>query len=340
MTASRPAAVNIRGTSGSGKSYAIHQLIKLYPTVEKVNVKWRDQPIGYLCSAPTLRPLYIVGHYETTCGGCDTLDSIDQAYKYINQHIDEGHHVVYEGLVVQSDVNRCIELGKKADRSVVFLSTPISICLNDVATRRDEKGKTSVFNPRNTVIKHQSFPPQKRKFEREKVPFYEYDRQQTLQYLKLSFGLDYNPVPPAYVYPELTDYFHNQIIPVWVKALIEVAAEGSLQEREVLAMRFKSTIKDVLKQPHDFSLGILRQLYEKYPVYQDNRTVIGYTPTNLPGLMGGIRDAAWQKRREAMREGYIQNTVRAARVMWADWAYSKAIDAEIHNILNIIDGAL
>jgi protein gp37 len=64
--------INIRGTSGSGKSTLVRQWLNKYPSKPLFGVLGRCRPEAYACAVPGVKyPLYVLGPYETPCGGCD-----------------------------------------------------------------------------------------------------------------------------------------------------------------------------------------------------------------------------------------------------------------------------
>jgi len=169
------AIVSIRGTSGSGKSTVVREVMKKY-NCEPINAPWRRRPLGYLCYADEHKPLFIPGHYETDCGGCDTLPAIEFTFNLIRRYINECD-VIYEGLITQSDVNRCIQLHKDGYSVLVIgLNLPLAKCLKYVQQRRDARAEahgreTSPLNPSNTNAKHHQITLQEAKFKSAKMDF-------------------------------------------------------------------------------------------------------------------------------------------------------------------------
>lgn len=154
--------INLRGTSGSGKSTIVRAVMAKYPTVEKAFLSGRKQPIGYFCTRPDGTSLWVVGHYESPCGGCDTISvpgTIDFIYDVVKSHDDLGHDVLYEGLIVESDVKRLISVAKGDTVSripprptiVIALTTPVELCLEGIRNRREARGDDRPLNPHNTV---------------------------------------------------------------------------------------------------------------------------------------------------------------------------------------------
>lgn len=156
--------VNVRGTSGSGKSTLTRAVMERYPVRTRVKVAGRKQPIGYIMSGAkeagtdkALPPLYVVGHYETPCGGCDTIPSLDTIRDHVRQAAEQGMDVFFEGLLISSEFNRTLALAQEygQDMLVVELDLPLQECLDSVNGRRRAKRGADApgVNPKNTESK-------------------------------------------------------------------------------------------------------------------------------------------------------------------------------------------
>lgn len=149
--------INIRGTSGTGKSTLVRNIIALYGAQTKYHLSGRKQPIGYTYKHPNGgRDLAVVGHYETACGGCDTIASLDQIFSLVRQSHDAGMDVLFEGLLISADVNRTAQLHHDGmPLLVVALDLPLEECLASVnARRRAKRPDAPDVNPKNTESKH------------------------------------------------------------------------------------------------------------------------------------------------------------------------------------------
>lgn len=147
--------INLRGTSGSGKSTVVTRVMKLYNPdgITYCHEEGRRKPIAQILIPlrNDIRPLYVPGHYETPCGGCDTIKTPDKVYDLVKGAVQSGWDVLYEGIIIQDDVKRCAELSKEASLRVISLTTPIEECLAGIQTRRDARGDTRPLNPANTI---------------------------------------------------------------------------------------------------------------------------------------------------------------------------------------------
>lgn len=153
--------INIRGTSGTGKSTLVRSLMTVYGRKNKYYLSGRKQPIGYVMTHPDngeAEDLAIIGHYETACGGCDTISKMDQIFDLVRRSHALGHNVVFEGLLISADVNRTLALHQEGlPIEVVALDkVPIETCLASVNARRLERLGPKKFTPvkeKNTISK-------------------------------------------------------------------------------------------------------------------------------------------------------------------------------------------
>lgn len=169
--------INIRGTSGSGKSTVARQLMALYePNPLRYREPGRKQPLGYrykhpgpvLCWAEDparYRDLAVVGHYETDCGGADTIPDYDKLMKLVMAGMDAGMDVLFEGLLFSGDVKHTAELREYAEKQgtmlhVVAMQMDLDLCVESINIRRNAKAQRlgrpakPPVNPKNTIAKH------------------------------------------------------------------------------------------------------------------------------------------------------------------------------------------
>lgn len=150
--------INIRGTSGSGKSTLMRAIMALYDKREAVHAPDRKQPLYYVCTKEGHKPLTVLGHYETDCGGCDTISGLDLIFELAARQAQEGD-VLFEGLLVSAEVARTIKLFKEHEGAVVHIDIPLQQCLDSVNGRRfakaerNGKPQPSPVNPVNTESK-------------------------------------------------------------------------------------------------------------------------------------------------------------------------------------------
>lgn len=142
--------INVRGGSGAGKSTVIRKVMEQFPLVTPHYIEGRRQPLWYDCGGPgVLRTLRVLGHYETPCGGCDTIsknpsDKEEPAMGFIHRLVREadeaGVDVLYEGVILTTILGELPELHKEGrDLLVVNLTSDLETCLMGISARRLEK---------------------------------------------------------------------------------------------------------------------------------------------------------------------------------------------------------
>lgn len=194
--------INIRGTSGSGKSTLVRNVMSLYGQRLKIKQEARKQPIGYVLNKMAEgtctwgNPLALVGHYETDCGGCDTIANMDEIYGKVREAHLAGMDVLYEGLLISADANRVVAL--HADGlpvRVIALNTPLELCLSSVNHRRRNnamvKGREykGDVNPKNTTSKFAGVKSSMKRIEAAGIPCSWESRDSALELIKREFSL-------------------------------------------------------------------------------------------------------------------------------------------------------
>lgn len=153
--------VNVRGTSGSGKSTVVRGIMAM-GTVTPIGAE--KKPDGYIVQIPTLdKNVYVVGPYVTACGGCDQITTQDEICDRIRIYSSMGH-VLVEGLLMSHSFARYAALDRELALSDVhcvwaFLDTPLEVCLDRVRSRREERraitgAEFKELNVKNTTDKH------------------------------------------------------------------------------------------------------------------------------------------------------------------------------------------
>jgi hypothetical protein len=102
-------------------------------------VEGRRQPIGL--SFPEHK-LFVVGHYDVTCGGADTIKSKDRCYETAEAALAQGWNVLIEGIFLAVELHRTVALAERGvDRHDVFIDIPMADCIASVNARRVADGK-------------------------------------------------------------------------------------------------------------------------------------------------------------------------------------------------------
>lgn len=139
--------INIRGTSGAGKTTLVRRLLPI-SKMAAVYEKGRSTPLWYWRWNVAL-----LGSYKSTCGGCDTIHSMDEIFSFAMKLNRSFKFVIIEGLLLSEEVNRTVSV--KDDISVFLLSTPLEKCLENINERRRAKNpEAEPVNPKNTNNRH------------------------------------------------------------------------------------------------------------------------------------------------------------------------------------------
>jgi hypothetical protein len=156
--------VNLRGTSGAGKSTVVHTLLKNYPhEVVQYTGKRGTKPLVYRVGVGGLeRSLFVFGAYHTQCGGCDGItDYAEVVPELLRMYAPQGE-VLFEGLLISGGFGRVGEgmvvAAKAFAHEAIFalLDTPLALSLERIAARRAAKGKLEPLNPLNTEMKYKA----------------------------------------------------------------------------------------------------------------------------------------------------------------------------------------
>ncbi len=138
--------IQIRGTSGSGKTTVARDVIERFK-LEAAYTDGRRNPIWY-----TKDRICILGSYESTCGGCDNVGAAPACYNLLQEAKKEHDVVIMEGLLLSEDKKWTKQMQDDGDEvKVLFLNTPLSLCINRVKARRLAAGNYKPFNEANTT---------------------------------------------------------------------------------------------------------------------------------------------------------------------------------------------
>lgn len=151
--------INIRGTSGSGKTHTVRSFMEHYGP-DSVVKDDKGKTVAH-CVYMDMMPVYLIGSYENVCGGCDSIATQDMACSLV-RHFSQFGHVIFEGLLMSHLYARYVALYKEMTQEYfvpfvfAFMDTPLELCLERVQQRRLDKGNTKPFNPGNTIGKYNS----------------------------------------------------------------------------------------------------------------------------------------------------------------------------------------
>ena len=148
--------VTIHGTHGSGKSTVVRRVMEYFPNRKELMRHPRRRPLGYILSTEDSPvPLFIPGHYETPCGGCDTISAVDDAYNLIRTYADNRTNVLFEGILAQHSTRNLLSL-KPWNPVVLILNVSDDDAVAAVTQRRKERGDERPLNPSNIISENRS----------------------------------------------------------------------------------------------------------------------------------------------------------------------------------------
>lgn len=108
----------------------------------------RKKPLLYRSGS-----LVVLGHYESPCGGCDTVGSARAVYDLIQSErlLEISDVVLCEGLLLSEDTKWTTQLAETHEVRVVFLTTGLEECLTRIKGRRGAVGNDKPLSPDNTA---------------------------------------------------------------------------------------------------------------------------------------------------------------------------------------------
>ena len=136
--------VNLRGTSGSGKSTVARQFM-----TGAVPIMRNGKIVAYRGELAT-----IVDRYESPCG--EASGPLDRIVRLAAEFADQGENVIFEGLMSCHDPTRIIWLSGHHQVIVGVMETPIAQCLVNVKARREASGNQRPWDPEITIKRHRA----------------------------------------------------------------------------------------------------------------------------------------------------------------------------------------
>jgi hypothetical protein len=138
--------VNPRGTSGAGKTEFARRIMAAYGwpgagRAEPIRRAGRERPIGYRLPHPgSGLPLAVLGHYEATSGGCDTIPARDgglgETFRLADAWASAGHDVLLEGSALSREHLRSAALAEAHPLHVLRLATTLDRCVRNLVARQ------------------------------------------------------------------------------------------------------------------------------------------------------------------------------------------------------------
>lgn len=153
-----PTVIKLGGCNGSGKTSVAKAVMELadclpftYKGVKKSPNFYDGQWQG--------RPVVVLGSYETTCGGMDTISDKDERLAFVKwavENADDNAIIFFEGLMTGKTYGALGEMSE-AHRTLgtpwlyAFMDTPFEVCVERVLARRKAAGNDAPFDPERTM---------------------------------------------------------------------------------------------------------------------------------------------------------------------------------------------
>ena len=153
------ALLQLRGTSGSGKTTAMRHLMDSLHDLRQVKLTENGRKVlVYRGDLPIMDPdeggepehwvrTYVLGDYnpERSAGGCDTIPSVQQVTDLVEKYGSRKNTlVVFEGLLLAHSWGALGEYvhPRWGERYInAFLDTPVERCITRVTKRRADRGQ-------------------------------------------------------------------------------------------------------------------------------------------------------------------------------------------------------
>lgn len=167
--------INIRGTSGSGKSTLVRRFLDEHPhepILAQLSAWKTPKIVAYKCEMSNevfahysgfvkvtpQKPTYIIGRYETQCGGCDALSykgSHDDIEQLVREALRIGN-VIFEGLTISSTVTRWHRIADENPGEFIwaFMMTDVEECHRRILGRSGREPKRNEKGLADYQIKH------------------------------------------------------------------------------------------------------------------------------------------------------------------------------------------
>jgi thymidylate kinase len=172
--------INLRGTSGAGKSTVVRALMAQCPHKAIYGALGLRLPEAYKLMLP--QPVFVIGPYTTPCGGCDRVLPFALVPQLIQRYAQQGH-VVFEGLLISTCYGVIGRLLEAHASRLLFLDTPLDVCIARVEARRRAAGNLKPYDPKLLIEKYNTITRLKGKFRSRGVAVSDRDAVTTIMQL-------------------------------------------------------------------------------------------------------------------------------------------------------------
>lgn len=143
--------INIRGASGSGKSYIIHRLLS---NMGSTSLRDSEGKIwAYQLKTSRYPKTYVLGRYESSGGGCDAIRGTNTLENRILALAETGN-VLFEGRAASVISGRWIEMAECTPQykwKFLVLDTSSEDCVKGISKRRIGRGVMKIPKAKNVI---------------------------------------------------------------------------------------------------------------------------------------------------------------------------------------------
>ena len=154
-TAGNSRIISLRGTHGSGKSTIVRSLLDANDA-RPIYGALGQRPEAYEVILAG-KPAFIIGPYNSPCGGCDAVQPYALIPQLIEKYASAGS-VIFEGALISSCWGAVGQLLERWGREaiVAFLATSVDECIRRVEERRAQRCDARPFDPKNLIHKFEA----------------------------------------------------------------------------------------------------------------------------------------------------------------------------------------
>jgi hypothetical protein len=185
--------INVRGTHGSGKSTIVRKVMSYYDRIHEIRKQGRTRPFAYELNSAN-HNLYVPGHYETPCGGCDSIGLVNDYYEKIALYAKNNWDVLFEGILAQHSGPNTRKLIATFKYCICVINVSIEEATQAVNERRQLRGNFKPFDPRNVIKEHEDVIRKAKQLKEIGVPVFIGNREEVknevLRLLGLKSGVD------------------------------------------------------------------------------------------------------------------------------------------------------
>lgn len=148
--------IYVHGTNGSGKS-TLARAVMAAAGGGTGYVPSKSGKEGKAGSTGTARGVYLLGKYETACGGVDGFSPYSHVHAEMLAHSRHPDASVFAEGLLSPGIDTCKLFDSYFYKTVfIALNTPVETCVANVLTRRKRKGNDKVYTPDKLYDKHRS----------------------------------------------------------------------------------------------------------------------------------------------------------------------------------------